>query len=535
MTSPKEASSAHRFSLDERALGILCHPTSLPGRFGAGDLGANARAFVDFAKRARARWWQMLPLGPVGHGGSPYSSTSVFAGNAWLIDIERLVGDGLLDASALPPERAARAGTDHDMADFAENERVRGALLAAAFAKAKPAGWHLAERRAFFEANAWWLADFALYAAIKKQHDGAPFFSWPGPWRAPDAAALATFARENGDAVELEIFLQYLFARDLGALHGYANERGVALMGDVPIFVAHDSADVWARPSAFQIDADGSLRAVAGVPPDAFSDEGQLWGNPLYDWDRLRATGYAFWIERVGHAMRGFDSLRLDHFIGFERYWAVPSGAKNAKTGSYQKGPGRELFAALRRALGDVPFVAEDLGVLTDEVRALRDGLRFPGMNVLEFSFSPSPSAEASRPHRYAKRSVVYTGTHDNDTLVGWLSDPPDDASKETRAHYADEQAFAAKYLDLNPSADAPTKAKRMIRAAMASQADLAIVPVQDLLCLGRTARMNRPGISDGNWAFRLLPDRLTDAVASELAGLAVLYGRAAGDWDSPV
>ena len=502
-------------------MGVLVHPTSLPGPFGAGDLGKSARAVVDFLKTAGVRYWQMLPLGPVGPGGSPYSSTSVFAGNPYLIDVEGLADEGLVDRPA------AQANTS-PVADLGANEAERDRLLRAAFAKAKPAGWRLEERRAYFEKNAWWLGDFALYSAIKKSRSGDPFFLWPEPLRRHDDAALAAFARDHADAVELEIFLQYVFARNLDALHAYANERGVALMGDVPIFVAHDSADVWSRPATFQIDEKGNLRAVAGVPPDAFSDDGQLWGNPLYDWDYVAKNGYAFWVERIGHALSGFDCLRLDHFIGFHRYWAIPTGAKTAKSGAFQKGPGKALFDAIRRALGDVPFVAEDLGVLTDEVRALRDGLRFPGMNVLEFSFSPDAGAEPSRPHRYLKESVVYTGTHDNDTLVGWLSGAPDDASAATLARYADELAFAEKYLDMSPKLSPEDKAKKMIRAALANQANLAIVPVQDLLCLGRSARMNRPGITDGNWTYRLLPDQLTPELAKWLRGLGETYGRVA-------
>ncbi|MFO0619732.1 MAG: 4-alpha-glucanotransferase [Polyangiaceae bacterium] len=508
------------FHLDERAAGLLLHVTSLPGRFGAGGFGAEARAFVDFVASARLRWWQMLPIGP--GGGSPYSSTSVFAADPMLIDIDRLVRDGLLEESELPsPEPHGRR------ADFDANRRVRRALLERAFERAKPAGWHLEERRAYFDREAWWLADYALYAALKRAHGETPYWAWPTGLRRHDDAALAAFARDHNGTIELEIFLQYLLARDLEALHAYASARGVGLMGDAPIFVAHDSADVWAHPELFAIDPKGELTEVAGVPPDAFSDEGQLWGNPLYDWERIAETGYRFWIARLGKAFDSFDCIRLDHFIGFQRYWAVPRASKTAKAGAYRKGPGRALFSALKSALGDVPIVAEDLGVLTDEVRALRDGQKFPGMNVLQFSFDPSPGAESGRPHRYAKRSVVYTGTHDNDTLAGWLGGPPGDASTEVRASYERERAFALKYLGLPADAPLRTAVDAFVRAAFANQADLAMVPVQDVLALGRDARMNRPGVAEGNWTFRVRPDDLGADAAARLRDLATTYGRA--------
>ncbi len=508
------------FHLDERAAGLLLHVTSLPGRFGAGGFGPEARAFVDFLASARLRWWQMLPLGP--GGGSPYSSTSVFAADPSLVDIERLVGDGLLDASDLP------AQANHERrADFGANQRARRALLERAFEHAKQRRWHLDERRAYFDREAWWLADYALYASLKRAHGESPYWQWPDALRRHDDAALAAFARHHGDSIELEIFLQYLLSRDLEALRSYAAERGVGLMGDAPIFVAHDSADVWAHPELFAIDSNGDLTEVAGVPPDAFSDEGQLWGNPLYDWGKIAETGYRFWISRLGKAFETFDCVRLDHFIGFQRYWAIPRNAKTAKAGVYRKGPGRALFTALKHALGDVAIVAEDLGVLTDEVRALRDSQKFPGMNVLQFSFDPSPGAESGRPHRYPKRSVVYTGTHDNDTLAGWLGGPPSDASADVRASYERERAFALKYLGLPEGAPLRTAVDAFVRAAFANQAELAIVPVQDVLGLGREARMNRPGIAEGNWGFRLRRDDLGDDAAARLRDLATTYGRA--------
>jgi 4-alpha-glucanotransferase len=511
-------------TLRERAAGVLLHPTSLPGPLGAGDLGEGARAFVDFLAEAGVRWWQMLPLGPVGPGNSPYSSTSVFAGSPWLVDVGRLVDDGLVekDHAALAPMPAATH------ADFAENERRRDALLRAAFAKAEAQGYERAARDAFEHRSQAWLRDFALYAALKRARGGVAFGDWPDALRLRDRAALRKAEDELASEVRYFEFVQFLFDRDLEALGHYAASKGVALMGDIPIFVAHDSADVWAHRELFQMDEAGHLRAVAGVPPDAFSDDGQLWGNPLYDWDVLKRSDYGFWVARLALLMSRFDAVRFDHFIGFQRYWAIPTTAKTAKAGTYRPGPGRDLFDAFRRSLGPLELVAEDLGVLTDEVKALRDSLDLPGMNVLEFSFSPDPSAESSRPHHYKKRSVVYTGTHDNDTIAGWLSGPPGDASEATRTHYANERKVALEYLGLDPARSPAELAWGFVRAAFMSQADTAIVPAQDLLGLGREARMNRPGVGEGNWSFRLLPGQLDRALGERVAHFGSLYGRRA-------
>lgn len=522
MSSSSHGDRARSATLSERSAGVLLHPTSLPGPLGAGDLGKEARAFVDFLARAGVRWWQMLPLGPVGPGNSPYSSTSVFAGSPWLIDVGRLADDGLVDP-AHPAFAAMQAGA---RADFAENERRRDQLLRAAFTKAEAEGYHAAEQAAFRERSQAWLGDFALYAALKRARGGVSFGDWPEALRLRDGTALAQARGELSQEVRFFEFTQFLFDRDLEALGRYARERGVALMGDIPIFVAHDSADVWAHRELFQVDEKGHLLAVAGVPPDAFSDDGQLWGNPLYDWDALARTNYGFWVARLALLLSRFDAVRFDHFIGFHRYWAIPTTAKTAKAGAYRPGPGRALFEAFQRSLGRLELVAEDLGVLTDEVKALRDGLDLPGMNVLEFSFGPDPSAETSRPHNYKKRSVVYTGTHDNDTIAGWLSGPPDDASASARDHYESERRFALEYLGLDANASPNDLAWSFVRAAYASQADTAIVPVQDLLGLGREARMNRPGIGEGNWSYRLLPGQLGDDLARRLARLGTLYGR---------
>ncbi|NUP06691.1 MAG: 4-alpha-glucanotransferase [Polyangiaceae bacterium] len=509
--------------LDQRSAGLLVHPTSLTGAYESGDLGPSARRFVDFLASAKVAWWQMLPLGPAGHGGSPYSSTSVFAGNPNLVSIESLVEDGLLDASdpsALPaPNRG-------DKADLVEGEARRGRALSVAFERAKAQPDVMRALAQFAEQQAYWLDDYALFAALKRAHGGVAYSAWPEPLRTRKPAELQAFASDRADAVLFEKFVQYRFAKDLDALVRHARDKNVSLMGDAPIYVAHDSADVWAHPEIFQLDASGEPTHVAGVPPDAFSDDGQLWGNPLYDWEHLERTGFGFWIARLARLFETFDAVRLDHFIGFSRYWAVARGAKSAKEGTFHDVPGKALFDAVFRSLGPVQLIAEDLGVVTDAVRALRDHFRLPGMSVLLFSFSPGAHAEGSRAHRFATNSIVYTGTHDNDTTAGWFSGPPDNASASSRAHWQAEQGFAREYLDVPNDASPEACARALLIAALRNHATTAVVPVQDLLGQGRHARMNRPGIAEGNWTYRLKDGDLTDEVAASLARKVEIYGR---------
>ncbi|MFO0547149.1 MAG: 4-alpha-glucanotransferase [Polyangiaceae bacterium] len=517
------AAAPRRAGFLERASGVLLHPTSLAGPFESGDLGPEAHAFVDFLAAAGVRWWQMLPIGPVGPGASPYASTSVFAGSPLLVSLQRLREDGLLDASdpaLLPASPLTRR------VDFASAIERRKRALTTAFERSQA----LPERRERLEAysskNAFWLDDYATFAALKSHFEGKPFFAWPADVRRRDADAIAAFRREHASEVLREKFVQARFSEDFHALAAYARSRGVSLMGDAPIYVAHDSAEVWAHPELFLLDKDGDPTVVAGVPPDAFSDEGQLWGNPLYDWAYHERTNFGFWIARIEHQVRYFDALRLDHFIGFSRYYAVERTAKDAKKGVFHDVPGNAMFEAVYKALGPIELVAEDLGVVTDAVKALRDHFRLPGMNILQFSFSPDAGAEPSRPHNYAAHSIVYTGTHDNDTAVGWVSTPPLDAAEEGKVRYAKERAFALEYLGLPSDASPRAFATELVRAAFRSHARTAIVPVQDLLGLGRDARMNRPGVAEGNWEFRLLPGELTDEVGRELRRLGELYGR---------
>lgn len=502
-----------------RAAGVLLHPTSLPGPRGCGDLGASARAFVDFLGAAGVTLWQLLPLGPVGAGDSPYAGTSVFAGNPLLVSVESLAADGLLpDApiEELPSERTA---------DFVRAKSVRLALLRRAFEAFRTRG-DRAELEAFRAENGHWLEDFAVYAAAKQHFGDAPFYEWPLPLARRDPRELALFRETMGDEIDFQRFVQWRFFRDLAALASYAHARGVRLVGDAPIYVAHDSCDVWAHPELFLLDGRGELASVAGVPPDAFSDEGQRWGNPLYDWDALERTGFGFFLARLALLFRTLDAVRLDHFIGFSRYWAIPSSAPSAKQGTFHDVPGERFFETVKRELGDVPIIAEDLGVLTDRVKRMRDQFGFPGMNILQFSFSPGAGAEESRPHNYRHHSIVYTGTHDNDTSVGFFQGPPDNASHAVQAAYGAERAFALEYLGLPVDTDARTAAAALVRACFASHVRTAIVPMQDLLLLDRSTRMNRPGTTDGNWGYRLLPEELGGELASRTRRMLARYGR---------
>lgn len=503
--------------LDRRSAGLLLHPTSLPGPFESGDLGPAAHRFVDALAEARQSWWQMLPLGPAGPGSSPYSASSTFAGDPMLISLEQLAADGLLARSdeALAPAPAA-ARIDHGAA----RSRRRGALD-----RAFAAFWSRGGAREALDTFARetpWAADYALFAALKRAHGDVAFHAWPNPLRRRDPAALADARRELAREIDLELFCQRVFAEQLRALRAHAGHRNVGLLGDLPIYVDGDSAEVWAQPELFQLDERGEPTHVAGVPPDVFSDEGQRWGNPLWDWDREARQGFSFWIRRVGAAFARFDAVRLDHFIGFSRYWAVPREAPSAKQGTFHPGPGAPLFEALFRALGPVQLVAEDLGVVTDEVRALRDQFRLPGMSVALFAFSPGAGAESTRIHNFPARSVAYTGTHDNDTARGWIASAPEDASESTRAAWASERSFAFEYLGTSE----PRFVDDLVRAVLRSASTTAILPVQDVLDLGRADRMNRPGVAEGNWAYRLQAGAL-EAQIPRLRRLVELYGRA--------
>jgi 4-alpha-glucanotransferase len=491
-----------------RSGGILAHPTSLPGPHGIGDMGPVAERFFDFLVAAGQQCWQTLPLGPTGYGNSPYAALSAFAGNPALISLERLVDDELLPADALEHAPTFPEG----QVDYGAVVPWKMGLLREACARFRAHENHplRAAYVRFCNENTAWLKDFALFMALKEAHGQRAWVEWPKRYAQRSPQSLAEARRDLADEIELHTFAQFLFFRQWDALRAAAHARGIQIIGDLAIFVAHDSADVWSHPEFFALDSAGQPTAVAGVPPDYFSATGQRWGNPLYRWDVLQETGYQWWIDRVRQALRIYDIIRLDHFRGFEAYWATPASAETAEQGEWLPGPGAALFAAIREALGEAPFIAEDLGVITPAVRALQHELGFPGMRVLQFAFSATPENH-DLPHNYIPDAVVYTGTHDNDTTRGWFS-----ACADT------ERAFALEYLDCAPE----DVVAAMIRLAYGSVARLALVPLQDALDLGSEARMNFPSRPDGNWEWRVSADALTDERAAWLKRLATLYGR---------
>ena len=489
-----------------RASGILVHPTSLPGPYGIGDLGPSAITLLDTLVASRQKLWQVLPLGPTGYGNSPYALLSAFAGNSVLISPDLLVEDGLLSAEAI----AAHPGFPADHVDYGAAVPWKMTLLWAAHDRFTQDGPHREAYHHFCEENAHWLDDYALYAAIKAQHSGAAWVQWEEPLARREPEALALAAKQLSADISFQKFLQYLFFRQWGAVRAAAHERGITIIGDLAIFVAHDSADVWAHPDLFQLDEHGNPLVVAGVPPDYFSETGQRWGNPLYRWDRLRADHYAWWVARVRQALTMMDMIRLDHFRGFHAYWEIPGDEDTAVNGHWVPGPDGELFDAIREALGDVPFIAEDLGQITAGVRALRRQLGFPGMKVLQFAFSED-ARNIHLPHNFRRDTIVYTGTHDNDTTRGWF---------ETREKH--ERAYVLEYLRSTPD----EVVWEMIRAAMASVATLCVIPMQDVLNLGTEARMNFPSRASGNWEWRYTTGQITPEIQTRLASYATIYGR---------
>lgn len=492
----------------QRSSGLLLHPTSLPGGHGVGDLGPEAHRFVDFLASAGQRLWQVLPLGPTGDGNSPYAARSSTAGNPLLISLERLVEQGLLprnDPALAPAFPSGRV-------DYSEVERVKLAALGRAaetFSRSASAEQRRALEAFRLEHSAW-LEDYALFMALHDGNGGAPWQTWEPLLVGRDRPALDAAREAHAARVDFYVLAQHLFWAHWSSLREYAHQRGVRLIGDIPIFVALDSADVWASPHVFWLDEGGYPTVVAGVPPDYFSATGQRWGNPLYRWDVIASEGYRWWTERFRATLRLVDVARIDHFRGFQACWEIRADHPTAERGRWAPGPGIAVFDAARRTLGELPLIVEDLGVITPEVVTLRENLGYPGMKVLQFAFDSGPS-NPFLPHNFEANVVVYTGTHDNDTTLGWFRTLSDA-----------ERAYALRYL----GADGRNISWELIRLALASVADTAIVPVQDVLGLGAEARMNFPGRAEGNWQWRLAPGQLTDAHAERLAELARTYGR---------
>ncbi|HIE11416.1 MAG TPA: 4-alpha-glucanotransferase [Kiritimatiellae bacterium] len=503
-----------------RQAGILLHITSLPGPWGIGELGPHARRFAEKLKNMGQSLWQVLPLGPTGYADSPYSTLSTFAGNHLLISFDDLVEDGLLSGRILRdfpclPEREV---------DYAKAIPVRMRVLGSVC--------RMFERRAappikaafekFCRENAYWLEDYALFWALKQACDSKPWTAWPQELARRKPGALSAARRRFAGRIRHARILQFLFDRQWRRLRAHCHRRGIRIIGDLPIFVAHDSADVWAHPELFFVDCRGRLIVQAGVPPDYFSTTGQLWGNPLYRWETHRRTGYRWWIQRMRRMLHLVDIVRIDHFRGFQAYWEVPAAEKTAINGRWVPGPGAELFDVLLQELGRLPIIAEDLGIITPDVVALRERYGFPGMKIMQFGFGDE-DGEEHRPDHYTENCVAYTGTHDNDTIIGWFSGRRRRGERRTRERIEEERRRALRYLH----SDGSRINWDFIRVLMQSRAGTVIVPLQDVMGLGSEARMNYPGTVGGNWKWRFTWAMLTDRIAQQLYRLAVESGRA--------
>ena len=488
-----------------RQSGILMHITSLPGPFGVGTMGKQAFAFVDFLKRAGQSCWQILPLTPTGYGDSPYQSCSAYAGNLYLIDLPTLVKEGLLTEEEVC---SVNWESQTGRVDFGLLYQHRSRILRMAYSRFR--GGEDYDR--FNRENSGWLPDYALFMALKDRFDGQPWYRWETPIRLRDPDAIWNIRRELREEIRFYCFQQYQFFRQWKSLREYAHENGIRIIGDVPIYVPYDSVDVWASPEYFQLDETLTPTDVAGCPPDGFTEDGQLWGNPLYRWKEMARENYSWWIRRLEAAGKLYDVIRIDHFRGLEAYWAVPYGDTTARGGRWVKGPGMDFIKAVKEQLPDMALIAEDLGFLTQEVLDLRDESGLPGMKVLQFAFDSREPSEYL-PYKYPKNCVCYTGTHDNMTTRQWLETAGPEAL-----------AYAKAYMQLNGEEG---YVWGVIRTAMASVAELCIVPMQDYLDLGSDARMNFPGTqTDANWTWRAAPDAMDPALADKIRELTGLYGR---------
>ena len=499
-----------------RESGILMPVSSLPGPYGIGCFGKEAFKFVDFLADAGQKIWQLLPLSPTGYGDSPYQSCSAFAGNPYFIDLDALKEEGLLTAAQL---KAEPWGDDPKQVDYGTLYTSRYKVLRTAYAAWRKAckGLHGCsdyfpdDYYAFTLSNEAWLEDYALYMALKVANGMKNWVEWERPYRLRDKAALAAFAAENEEEIGFWKFVQYKFSTQWQAVKQYANDKGVQILGDIPIYVSADSVDAWVGGKLFELDAEGRFARVAGCPPDYFSADGQLWGNPLYNWTYHKQTGYAWWVQRVRHALGIYDLLRIDHFRGFDEYYSIPYGDPTAEFGKWEKGPGYALFKTMKEQIGNKPVIAEDLGFLTPSVIRLVKKTGYPGMKILQFAFDSREESDYL-PHNYTANSVVYTGTHDNDTTLGWYHTIP-----------ACDRRFAKNYLNIKGNKKVTWE---FIRAAIASVSDTAIIPMQDYLELGSEARINTPSTLGDNWKWRMSAEQLSPELAEEILELCKLYGR---------
>ena len=496
-----------------RSSGILLHPTSLPGPHGVGDFGPEAYRFVDFLHAAGQKLWQVLPLNPTGYADSPFQCFSASAGNPMLISLERLADQGLLSQDDL--RRVPNFPVESVDYDTVIHFKMPLLKKAAKTFLADSSADNRSKFEAFCRTNSAWLDDFALFMAVKEAHDLVAWNKWPPDIAAREPAAMKRWSETQADSVAAHKFFQYEFFRQWQALRAYGLARNIRIIGDIPIYVAQDSADVWANRQFFLLDEKGQPTKIAGVPPDYFSATGQCWGNPIYNWASLKQTGYRWWIDRLRAALRLYDFVRIDHFRGFQAYWEVPGNETTAVNGRWVKGPGAELFAVLGKELGELPVIAENLGVITPEVEAIRHEFGFPGMAILQFAFGKDPQAPSFKPHNYVRDLVAYTGTHDNDTVVGWWASKGGDSTR-TPEDVVKEHAYARAYLDFTELdlKDEPIHWV-LIRGIQSSVANTAIAPMQDVLGLGSEARMNLPGTASGYWKWRMRPGAATEVTRS--------------------
>ncbi|MDV2482409.1 4-alpha-glucanotransferase [Methanoculleus sp. Wushi-C6] len=497
--------------MNRRGSGVLLHITSLPSAYGIGDLGPAAHRFADLLSHAGQRYWQILPFNPTcpAFGNSPYQSTSAFAGNTWLISPEQMVADDLLapEEIANPPE------FPEDRVDYQAVLDYKNGLFDKAFERFKEDGPDFRYRE-FAAENTSWLNDYAIFVALKAEFSGKAWGDWPAGIRDRHEEALRKYGAELADRILREKFLQHVFDRQWRALKGHCRARHLQIIGDIPIYLTYDSVDVWANPGLFKLDDQKKPAAISGVPPDAFSETGQLWGNPVYNWDAHRESGFAWWESRIDRTLTLVDRLRLDHFRGFAQFWEVPAGEETARNGRWVDAPGWELFTMLTRSRSCLPFIAEDLGYITSDVHELMGHFGFPGMKILTFGFYGDVATNPHAPHNITKSCVAYTGTHDNNTVRGWFE-------HETSS---DQKDLVFRYIGGPVSADQIHRI--LIRLAMLSPADTVIVPMQDILGLGEEARMNRPGTTEGNWEWRLRPEQTGEEVTREFAEVTGIYGR---------